>query len=147
MGFQFFTTHFGSPRRYSCGLLGPFPQILGLNNKKNSNYIHLLLSCGGGEVESPIIHSRLAYSPNLHFSKKVGSPVAALLIWWTSERKVPVEREMGAVIVSIHFTHDLCCRSSSSKLVPCCCCSYFPLCSTRTQPMGEPPHTRYIVLL
>ena len=47
------------------------------------------------------------HSPNFPYSKRVGSPTAALPIWWTSQRGRSLQRGKWKLqIVSIHFTRD-----------------------------------------
>ena len=92
-------------------------------------------------------NSKFNQSPNLPYSKGVGSR------WWLSQsggprrEKSPVERFMGAAIVPILFLHE-CTLVLYKQLIQTgfgCYPSYFPLSwaflSTCPQPMGEPPHT------
>ena len=100
------------------------------------------------------MQSDVEHSPNLPYSKRVGSRVAALLIQWTSQSGRSLQRgKLELQIVSSHFTHD-CTLVLYKQLIQTGSVmgfSYFPLCwaflSTRTQPMGEPPHTSSIALL
>ena len=72
----------------------------------------------------------LIHSPNLPYSKRAGSPVAALLFWRSLKRGRSLWRKMEAANSSIHSTLDctLVLYFQLSKPVLCCCCSLFPLC-------------------